>query len=54
MTFGNAEVTKHGKRVFNLKNVMLLNFIVIKLQTIANMKVCIYISEEVNYVVNTS
>jgi len=42
MTFGNAEVTKNGKGVFNLKTVMLLNFIVIKLQTIANMKVCIY------------
>ena len=33
---------------------LLYYFVVIKLQTIANMKFCIYISEEVSYVVDTS
>jgi len=53
MTFENAKVAEIGKGVFcKLKSAIL--FCCHQTQTIANMKFCIYISEEVSYVVNTS
>ena len=48
MTFENAKVAKIGKGVFFKLKSAISHQNVAKVQRIANMKFCIYISEEVN------